>query len=87
MAFFEFDNSQSSAIAAIDTTAGQRNTELSVRYASNPTKEYMFTCDDDTREQIQMIAEAITRNGDSKVSIGKTIHQMIRDEELTPFVD
>lgn len=87
MAFFEFDATQSSAIAAVDTTAGRSNTEVAIRYASNPTKEYMFNCDDDTREQIQMIAEAITKNGDTKVSIGKTIHQMIRDEELTPFVD
>ena len=87
MAFFEFDAAQSSAIAAVDTTAGNSNTEVAIRYASNPTKEYIFNCDDDAREQLEMIAQAITKNGDTKVSIGKTIHQLIREEQLTPYVD
>lgn len=85
MAFFEFNQTQSTAIAAIDTAMGRSNNEVAIRYTSNPTNEYIFNANDETVTEIENVAEAVMKD-DMNISIGKFINQMISEQKLTPVV-
>lgn len=86
MAIFDFTSEQSSAIFSMDTARGSESNQIFIRYASNPDKEYIFTGSNEVVEELEQIAQAITQNNED-LSIGKTVHKMIREEKLVAYVE
>lgn len=80
---YNFTKSLSSAIASIRTE--ESGDKVIVCYTSNPNKEYIFNCNKETLDEIQMLSMGILTDKVNK-SLGKTINSMITEQKLVPVI-
>ena len=75
---FDITAEQSTAVSRINFIGNQ----VEITYTSNPTKTYTFTAEEQTLSDLLQVVQSVAAGGDQ--SIGKTLHSLIRTEQLKP---